>query len=42
MGPATAVFGRVVSGRDVIESIELVDTGISAWAWLQFRKHQLL
>lgn len=28
-GPGYTVFGRVVSGRDVIESIELVDTGIS-------------
>lgn len=28
-GPGYSVFGRVVSGRDVIETIELVDTGIS-------------
>lgn len=28
-GPGYTVFGRVVSGRDVIETIELVDTGIS-------------
>ena len=29
-GPGYSVFGRVISGRDVIEIIELVDTGISA------------
>ena len=28
-GPGYSVFGRVISGRDVIETIELVDTGIS-------------
>ena len=28
-GPGYTVFGRVISGRDVIETIELVDTGIS-------------
>ena len=28
-GPGDSVFGRVISGRDVIETIELVDTGIS-------------
>lgn len=28
-GPGYTVFGRVISGRDVIETIELVDTGIN-------------
>ena len=28
-GPGYTVFGRVISGQDVIETIELVDTGIS-------------
>ena len=28
-GPGYTVFGRVISGQDVIEAIELVDTGIS-------------
>ena len=28
-GPGYTVFGRVISGRNVIETIELVDTGIS-------------
>ena len=28
-GPGYSVFGRVISGRGVIETIELVDTGIS-------------
>ena len=28
-GPGYSVFGRVISGRDVIETIELADTGIS-------------
>jgi peptidyl-prolyl cis-trans isomerase A (cyclophilin A) len=27
-GPGYTVFGRVISGKDVIETIELVDTGI--------------